>query len=89
MFWFAYVITRPLGASFADYMDYSRNKHGLGIAHPIVWGSLAAVMIILVAANALVESATQANSHAGAIDVGASAASTGTPAAASAASHDS
>jgi uncharacterized membrane-anchored protein len=89
MFWFAYVITRPLGASFADYMDYSRNKHGLGIAHPIVWGSLAAVMIILVAANALVESARQANSHAGAIDVGASAASTGTPAAASTASHDS
>jgi uncharacterized membrane-anchored protein len=44
-FWFAYVITRPLGASFADWMDVSRNRGGLG------WGtgpvSLALGLIII------------------------------------------
>jgi uncharacterized membrane-anchored protein len=29
-FWFAYIITRPLGASFADWMDVSRHRGGLG-----------------------------------------------------------
>jgi uncharacterized membrane-anchored protein len=48
-FWAAYVITRPLGASFADYMDYPKRGAGLGIPHPIVWGSLGAAMILLVA----------------------------------------
>lgn len=28
-FWFAYIVTRPLGASFADWMDVG-NGHGLG-----------------------------------------------------------
>jgi len=32
-FWFAYVVTRPLGASFADYMGKPRSVGGLG------WGS--------------------------------------------------
>jgi uncharacterized membrane-anchored protein len=32
-FWFAYVITRPLGASFADWMDVSTKRGGLG------WGT--------------------------------------------------
>jgi uncharacterized membrane-anchored protein len=31
--WFAYVITRPLGASFADWMDVSTKRGGLG------WGT--------------------------------------------------
>jgi len=55
MFWFAYVITRPLGASFADYMDYPTRNHGLGIPHPVVWGSLGAAMIALVVMLAIVE----------------------------------
>jgi uncharacterized membrane-anchored protein len=54
-FWFAYVITRPLGASFADYLDYPRIGHGLAIWHPIVWGVLAAAMIGLVAILAALE----------------------------------
>ena len=29
-FWFAYVMTRPLGASFADWMGKSRHAGGLG-----------------------------------------------------------
>jgi uncharacterized membrane-anchored protein len=32
-FWFAYIVTRPLGASFADWMDVSHRRGGLG------WGS--------------------------------------------------
>jgi len=55
MFWFAYVITRPLGASFADYMDYPARAHGLGIPKEIVWGALALAMIALVALLAVVE----------------------------------
>jgi uncharacterized membrane-anchored protein len=53
MFWFGYVITRPLGASVADYLDFTKARHGLGIAHPVVWGSLAVVMIVLVAVLAV------------------------------------
>lgn len=45
MFWFAYVITRPLGASVADYLDFAKARHGLGIPHVVVWGCLALVMI--------------------------------------------
>ena len=48
MFWFAYVITRPLGASFADWMDYPKSAGGLGIHRFIVWGSLAVLMTALV-----------------------------------------
>ncbi len=32
-FWIAYVVTRPLGASFADWMARPRNRYGLG------WGT--------------------------------------------------
>jgi uncharacterized membrane-anchored protein len=49
MFWVAYVITRPLGASFADWFDYPRNSGGLGVHRSIVWGTLAVIMIALVA----------------------------------------
>ena len=30
-FWFAYIVTRPLGASFADWMGRSRDLRGLGL----------------------------------------------------------
>src|SRR5207248_3593932 len=30
-FWFAYVVTRPLGASFADWMGVSRQRGGLDL----------------------------------------------------------
>jgi uncharacterized membrane-anchored protein len=29
-FWFAYVVTRPIGASFADYFSKPKNVSGLG-----------------------------------------------------------
>lgn len=52
MFWFAYIITRPLGASIADWLDYPRARHGVGAPHLLVWGSLAIVMCLLVAVAA-------------------------------------
>ena len=30
-FWTAYVLTRPLGASFADWFDYPKSGGGLGV----------------------------------------------------------
>jgi uncharacterized membrane-anchored protein len=54
-FWIAYVITRPLGASFADWFDYPRNSGGLGIHRSIVWGTLALLMAALVIVLARIE----------------------------------
>ena len=44
-FWFAYVVTRPLGASFADYFGRSRSLSGLGFGS----GRVAVIVAILVA----------------------------------------
>ena len=32
-FWIAYVLTRPVGASFADYVAFPRSVGGLGVGH--------------------------------------------------------
>jgi uncharacterized membrane-anchored protein len=45
-FWFAYVMTRPLGASFADWMGKSRHAGGLGLGD----GPVAVVLGLLIAA---------------------------------------
>ncbi|HTW21794.1 MAG TPA: hypothetical protein VME70_16480 [Mycobacteriales bacterium] len=47
-FWVAYVLTRPLGASFADWFDYPKGGGGLGVHRVIVWSALALVMTGLV-----------------------------------------
>jgi uncharacterized membrane-anchored protein len=44
-FWFAYVLTRPLGASFADYVSKPRNISGIGFGD----GATAGVSIVAVA----------------------------------------
>jgi uncharacterized membrane-anchored protein len=48
-FWFAYVITRPLGASFADWMDASRHHSGLALGTGPVALGLAVVMVGFIA----------------------------------------
>jgi uncharacterized membrane-anchored protein len=47
-FWAAYIITRPLGASFADWFDYPRHSSGLGWSTLPVWTTLAVVMVAVV-----------------------------------------
>jgi uncharacterized membrane-anchored protein len=48
-FWFAYVVTRPLGASFADWMGVSAARGGLGIGTGLVSFVLAATIAMFVA----------------------------------------
>jgi uncharacterized membrane-anchored protein len=44
-FWFAYILTRPLGASFADWIGVSQSRGGLGVGTGPV--SLALALVIL------------------------------------------
>ena len=48
-FWFAYVVTRPLGASFADWMAVSPDRGGLGLGYGEVSLVLGALIVALVA----------------------------------------
>lgn len=47
-FWFAYVMTRPLGASFADWFSKSPNISGLGYGDGLVAGVLTVLIVIFV-----------------------------------------
>ena len=53
MFWFAYILTRPLGASIADWLGKSPATGGLGFGDGTVGASLMVVICILVAYLAL------------------------------------
>jgi uncharacterized membrane-anchored protein len=47
-FWFAYIVTRPLGASFADWMGRPHSLGGLGLGTGQVSLGLAILIIVLV-----------------------------------------
>lgn len=47
-FWWAYVLTRPLGASFADWMGVGRGRGGLGWGTGPVSLALAALIVVAV-----------------------------------------
>ncbi len=47
-FWVAYVLTRPVGASFADYVAFPRSVGGLDVGHGPVALVLTVVIVILV-----------------------------------------
>ena len=53
LFWIAYVLTRPLGASFADAMGKPRVAGGLGWGSGTVSLSLSAIIVLVVCAVAL------------------------------------
>ncbi len=44
-FWFAYIVTRPLGASFADWLGVSHDLGGLGLGRGVV--SLVGTVVII------------------------------------------
>ncbi len=48
-FWFAYVLTRPLGASFADWVGKPSNAGGLGVGDGRVSLVLTVIIIVFVA----------------------------------------
>jgi uncharacterized membrane-anchored protein len=48
-FWFAYIVTRPLGASFADWMGVSRGRGGLNLGPGPVSLALALLIVSFVA----------------------------------------
>jgi len=48
-FWFAYVATRPFGASFADWMGKPQAVGGLGVGDGVVAAVLAIAIFVLVA----------------------------------------
>ena len=47
-FWAAYILTRPLGASFADWMAVPQSRGGLGLGYGPVSIGLAALIVSLV-----------------------------------------
>ncbi len=46
-FWIAYILTRPLGASFADWVGRARNLSGLGLGTGEVGVALTIVIVLL------------------------------------------
>jgi len=58
-FWTAYVITRPLGASFADWMGVSEARGGLGLGTGPVTAVWATVIVALVGYLAFARTDTQ------------------------------
>lgn len=51
-FWWAYVVTRPLGASFADWLAVSHAQGGLGLGTGTVTVALTALIVLCVASLA-------------------------------------
>ena len=52
-FWFAYVITRPVGASFADYLSKGHQLSGANFGDWQTALVLTAVVVVLVAYTAI------------------------------------
>ena len=48
-FCWAYVLTRPLGASFADWMALPHSRGGLGAGTGVVTLAMSGVIVVLVA----------------------------------------
>jgi uncharacterized membrane-anchored protein len=47
-FWFAYIMTRPVGASFSDWISVSHTRGGLGVGEGTVSLTLTIIIVILV-----------------------------------------
>ncbi len=62
-FWFAYVATRPLGASFADWMGKPKSAGGLGLGDGTVALALGALIFGLVAYLAVTRRDVQGATH--------------------------
>jgi uncharacterized membrane-anchored protein len=65
-FWFAYIVTRPLGASFADWFSKPPANSGLGLGDGVVSGLALIVFIALVTYVSVTKCDIQSESHAAA-----------------------
>jgi uncharacterized membrane-anchored protein len=50
LFWAAFILTRPLGATVGDFLDKPLDKGGLDLSRPIASAVIAALMIVCVLA---------------------------------------
>jgi uncharacterized membrane-anchored protein len=48
LFWAAFILTRPLGATVGDFLDKPLDKGGLAMSRPIASAVLAVVIIVLI-----------------------------------------
>src|SRR3954464_11053097 len=48
LFWAAFILTRPLGATVGDFLDKPVAKGGLALSRPIASATLAAVILMLI-----------------------------------------
>jgi uncharacterized membrane-anchored protein len=48
LFWAAFILTRPLGATVGDFLDKPRDHGGLNLSRPIASAVLAVVILVLV-----------------------------------------
>jgi uncharacterized membrane-anchored protein len=48
LFWAAFILTRPLGATVGDFLDKPLAKGGLAMSRPIASAILAVVIIVLI-----------------------------------------
>jgi uncharacterized membrane-anchored protein len=55
-FWIAYILTRPIGASFADFFGFPKQSGGMGIGHGPV--SLVTAVLVLVCVTYLAATRT-------------------------------
>jgi uncharacterized membrane-anchored protein len=48
LFWFAFILTRPLGATVGDYLDKPVDQGGLALSRPVASAVLGAAMLALI-----------------------------------------
>ena len=48
LFWAAFILTRPLGATIGDFLDKPLDDGGLALSRPLASGVLAVVILICV-----------------------------------------
>jgi uncharacterized membrane-anchored protein len=48
LFWTAFILTRPLGATIGDYLDKPFGQGGLEVSRPLASLVLAAAMVVLI-----------------------------------------
>jgi len=48
LFWTAFILTRPLGATVGDYLDKPFGRGGLSLSRPLASAVLAAAIVILI-----------------------------------------